>query len=557
MASRKCKQSSDRFCYVCGQFIFSKKRRPIVDSLKTAYLHYFGFPVANQDKKWVPHMFCESCRIILLQWSSGEKVYLPFGSPMLWREPSNHENDCYFCVTKTLGYNKKNKASIMYADVPSVTKPILHSKDLPHPVCPGSSSANILDDNNSDVEFKSISSDSDEFSPQENTPHLINQAELNDLIRDLQLSRSKAELLGSRLQQWNLLLPDTKVTFFRNRSKVYSEFFKREGEYCYCTDIPGLFEAMNQNYDKTEWRLFIDSSKYSLKAVLLHNGNKKPSIPIGHAVNCKESYETMRTLINLIKYKEHQWKVCGDLKVIGMLVGLQGGYTKYCCFLCLWDSRAKQHHYVRKEWPVRNEYIPGKMNINHELLVDPNNVTLPPLHIKLGLMKNFVKALDKNSDAFRYLQKIFPNITEGKLKEGIFIGPQIRKIMKDSQFENLLSVKEKSAWNSFKMLVENFLGNKKSENYEEIVNNLLKNFHDMGVNMSLKIHFLHSHLNFFPENLGSMSDEQGERFHQDLRTFEERHQGFWDENMLGDYCWSIIRETDSNNYKKKAKISHF
>ncbi|GBP82675.1 hypothetical protein EVAR_60236_1 [Eumeta japonica] len=144
---------------------------------------------------------------------------------------------------------------------------------------------------------------------------------------------------------------------------------------------------MNQNYDKTEWRLFIDSSKYSLKAVLLHNGNKKPSIPIGHAVNCKESYETMRTLINLIKYKEHKWKVCGDLKVIGMLVGLQGGYTKYCCFLCLWDSRAKQHHYVRKEWPVRNEYIPGKMNINHELLVDPNNVTLPPLHIKLGLMK--------------------------------------------------------------------------------------------------------------------------------------------------------------------------
>ncbi|CAH0686096.1 unnamed protein product [Spodoptera exigua] len=172
MASRKCKQSSDRFCYVCGQFIFSKKRRPIVDSLKTAYLHYFGFPVANQDKKWVPHVFCESCRIILLQWSSGEKVYL--------------------------------------------------------------------------------------------------------------------------------LLPDTKVTFFRNRSKVYSEFFKREGEYCYCTDIPGLYEAMNQNYDKTEWRLFIDSSKYSLKAVLLHNGNKKPSIPIGHAVNCKESYETMRTLINLM-----------------------------------------------------------------------------------------------------------------------------------------------------------------------------------------------------------------------------------------------------------------
>ena len=107
------------------------------------------------------------------------------------------------------------------------------------------------------------------------------------------------------------------------------------------------------------------------------------------------------------------------------------------------------------------------------------------------------------------------------------------------------------------MVVENFLGNNKSDNYKEIVTDLLKNFQQMGVNMSLKIHFLHSHLNFFPENLGSMSDEQGERFHQDLKVFEERHQGFWDENMLGDYCWSIIRETDSNDYKKKAKSSHF
>ena len=75
--------------------------------------------------------------------------------------------------------------------------------------------------------------------------------------------------------------------------------------------------------------------------------------------------------------------------------------------------------------------------------------------------------------------------------------------------------------------------------------------------MSLKNHFLHSHLIFLPENLESTSDEQDERFHQDLRIFEERPLGIWDENMLGDYCPSIIRETDSNNYKKKAKITLF
>lgn len=113
MSKRKCQQSYNRFCYVCGQFIFSKKKRPVVESLKSAYLHYFGFPVANQDKKWVHHVFCESCRITLLRWSSGENVHLPFGAPMLWREPSNHENDCYFCVTKTSGSNKKTKSGIV------------------------------------------------------------------------------------------------------------------------------------------------------------------------------------------------------------------------------------------------------------------------------------------------------------------------------------------------------------------------------------------------------------------------------------------------------------
>lgn len=72
---------------------------------------------------------------------------------------------------------------------------------------------------------------------------------------------------------------------------------------------------MNQPYEKNEWRLFIDGSKYSLKALLLHNGNKKPSIPIAHAVNTKENYESMSEILTLLKYDDHKWKICGDLKV--------------------------------------------------------------------------------------------------------------------------------------------------------------------------------------------------------------------------------------------------
>ena len=40
-----------------------------------------------------------------------------------------------------------------------------------------------------------------------------------------------------------------------------------------------------------------------------------------------------------------------------------------------------------------------------------------------------------------------------------------------------------------------------------------------------KIHFLHSHLDFFPENCGAVSDEHGERFHQDISLMEKRYQG--------------------------------
>ena len=50
---------------------------------------------------------------------------------------------------------------------------------------------------------------------------------------------------------------------------------------------------------------------------------------------------------------------------------MQGGFTKHCYFLCLWDSRATAEHYVKKDWPARVTYIPGNANIKEDPLVDP------------------------------------------------------------------------------------------------------------------------------------------------------------------------------------------
>jgi len=73
------------------------------------------------------------------------------------------------------------------------------------------------------------------------------------------------------------------------------------------------------------------------------------------------------------------------------------------------------------------------------------------------------------------------------LKNGIFIGPQIQDLIKDEYFDKLLKGDEKTAWNSFKFVVKGFLGNRRAQNYEELVYSLLQSYRKLGCNMSLKI----------------------------------------------------------------------
>ena len=61
---------------------------------------------------------------------------------------------------------------------------------------------------------------------------------------------------------------------------------------------------------------------------------------------------------------------------------------------------------------------------------------MPPFHIKLGLKKSFAKAMAKqNSNGFEFLCKKFPKLSLAKLKEGICLGRQIRKVFEDPEFE--------------------------------------------------------------------------------------------------------------------------
>jgi len=143
--------------------------------------------------------------------------------------------------------------------------------------------------------------------------------------------------LRSRLKGWNLLRQDTKVCFCRVRHEEFKDLFSQEDGVVFCNYVCSVMEVLGHEYNPDQWRLFIDSSKVSLKLVLLHNGNRFPSVPLAHAANMKESYESMKLLLGKIKYDEFKWKLCGYLKVVALLIGMQLGFTKYCCFMCEWD----------------------------------------------------------------------------------------------------------------------------------------------------------------------------------------------------------------------------
>ena len=114
--------------------------------------------------------------------------------------------------------------------------------------------------------------------------------ELNDLVRDLTLSKELSEVLASRLNEKKCLGPGTKITFYRYREQKLLQYFTKENDLVYYNNVQELLLEMGiSTNNPQERRLFLDSSKVSLKCVLLHNENSYTSIPIGHSTTLKNN----------------------------------------------------------------------------------------------------------------------------------------------------------------------------------------------------------------------------------------------------------------------------
>ena len=183
----------------------------------------------------------------------------------------------------------------------------------------------------------------------------------------------------------NVLSGNVKISY-RNREKDLAKFISNEDGLIYCNNVNKLMKTDGHNYIASEWRLFIDSNETSLKEVLLHNVNEFPSIPVAYTSHLEECYEVMKMRLLKINYHAHCWSICSDFKVIAILLGLEKGYTMYCCFVCYWDSRARDKHYTVKVWSERDSFESGQRNVAEDPLVYTKNVILPPLHIKLGIV---------------------------------------------------------------------------------------------------------------------------------------------------------------------------
>ncbi len=198
-------------------------------------------------------------------------------------------------MANVTSFSYKTRASVKYPDVLSVSKPIPHDPvRCPIPIAPAEYAVDEETQAESSPSSSSNVSDPDYQSGE--GIYLVNNADLSDLVRDLTLTKGQAELLDSRLKEFNLLAPGTTTSHFRHRLKEFEKFFAMSDTICYCSDVEGLMSSLGVEHNTEEWRLFIDSSKTNLKAVLLHNGNKYASVPVGYSIHLKETYETMSLL---------------------------------------------------------------------------------------------------------------------------------------------------------------------------------------------------------------------------------------------------------------------
>lgn len=447
----------DWYCFICGRFTLDRNKRLRCEKVVNLYRAYYESEWAD-DMPYAPNSSCSACNLGLSDWSAGRRDKIRFKSPMIWMDPGDiHlEEECYYCVNSGVGINASKRRSMHYRPTIFAVLPVEHTHDSP-PIAyrargdntdeeheqAGIEQFNVPMDIDADDEpiagpsfrdsrMTTSSLMTTSYQPSHNVDgvvELVSLSRLNNMCRRLELSQRKSMMLATMLNENNLLADGVYIKSQKHRQEAYIPFFETqvipaagveaEASLSFCVDIAGLMAQMNIVYVVNDWRLFIDGSKSSLKAVLLHNDNRYMPIPVAYSRTMKETHRSIKIIFKKIKYMDHKWDVSGDLKVVALIEGLQLGRTRNACFICTWICTAKIDHY-HAIWEKRGAYKKGVMNVVRRRLVPPDKVLLPPLHIKLGLITSYIKQLvkNKNEEAIKFLALLFPKLSMAKIQGG-------------------------------------------------------------------------------------------------------------------------------------------
>ena len=135
---RKFVNDADYFCYICDKTTLASQKCSITAPVNKSYFLYFGCKIGDQNNSWFPHICCNTCATNLRQWLSRKRKCMPFAVPMVWREPTKHNSNYYFCVTPQVGkgLSRKKKQNIQYPGIPSAICLVPHGETLPVPEAP-------------------------------------------------------------------------------------------------------------------------------------------------------------------------------------------------------------------------------------------------------------------------------------------------------------------------------------------------------------------------------------------------------------------------------------
>ena len=219
----KLLNSTDNSHYTRGEITFASRKHVLNPVIKWPYFLFSGYKVGNQDQSCAPHVCCMSCSSKHKAWVNSKGCSTLFSVPMIRKEPTNYLKGCYFCILPpnqtVLPTRKSWQRSTQIYNRLCVQCLVWRSaySRMPWELIPGL----WWGRGEYTQKYKQPTSRGLEFFLNVTSTEPCNITK-KELVRDLEWSNNNAELLPSRLQQWNRLDDNVKVTAFHSSEKIFS-----------------------------------------------------------------------------------------------------------------------------------------------------------------------------------------------------------------------------------------------------------------------------------------------------------------------------------------------